>query len=636
MLELEEKLKTIFNLLNLALDLDMKHDSRLKPIDEEVKDLKGVWNALSNVWSSLQEIKEGLWSSVVPRKIRSSLDELVASLKELPTRMRQYEAYEYIQEELKAFIKLNLLVTDLKSESLRDRHWRQIFKLLKLEGRVTMSELTLGHLWDADLKKNEPGLRDVIVIAQGEMALEEYLRQVKEFWSGYNVELVNYQNKCRLIRGWDDLFAKCAENLNSITAMKHSPYYKVFEEDASSWEDRLNRIHMLFDVWIDVQRQWVYLEGIFTGSADIKNLLPTETTRFQNINTEFMSVMKKVYKSPLVLDVLNIPNIQKSLERLAEYLAKIQKALGEYLEKERSSFPRFYFVGDEDLLDIIGNAKDVTRIQKHFKKMFAGVNNIVLSEDAGLITALSSREGEVLPLKRAVSIKENPRINDWLTLLESEMKLTMADCLAEAVQNLTKVYASAEKLVGLEFLDWIEMYPSQLVILSIQIAWTRSVEASLVASVGSPSSGKSASSLEQSLALVEASLKVLADTVLTDLPPIRRKKCEHLITELVHQRDVIRILISSKVTSLDDFAWLYHMRFYFDAAKTDPIHRLAIKMANASFAYGFEYLGVTDKLVQTPLTDRCYLTLTQALNSKLGGSPFGPGKINNNCDFSSQ
>lgn len=57
--------------------------------------------------------------------------------------------------------------------------------------------------------------------------------------------------------------------------------------------------------------------------------------------------MKKVSKSPMVMDVLNIQGVQRALERLADLLGKIQKALGEYLERERTSFPRFYFVGDE-------------------------------------------------------------------------------------------------------------------------------------------------------------------------------------------------------------------------------------------------------------------------------------------------
>jgi len=88
--------------------------------------------------------------------------------------------------------------------------------------------------------------------------------------------------------------------------MKLSPYYKVFEEEAVTWEEKLNRINALFDVWIDVQRRWVYLEGIFSGSADIKALLPVETSRFQSISSEFLGLMKKVSKSPMVIDVLNI------------------------------------------------------------------------------------------------------------------------------------------------------------------------------------------------------------------------------------------------------------------------------------------------------------------------------------------
>lgn len=63
-----------------------------------------------------------------------------------------------------------------------------------------------------------------------------------------------------------------------------------------------------------------------------------------SVSTEYLALMKKVTKSPLVMDVLNITNVQRQLERLADLLSKIQKALGEYLERERASFPRYLLI----------------------------------------------------------------------------------------------------------------------------------------------------------------------------------------------------------------------------------------------------------------------------------------------------
>ncbi|KAH8120470.1 dynein heavy chain protein 1 [Phellopilus nigrolimitatus] len=596
-----------------ALDLELTRHTRLEPVFEELRDLKAVWTALSGIWAQVNELRDIPWASVQPRKLREQLNGMLASTKDMPTRMRQYAAFEYVQETLRALLKSNIIIGELKSEALKDRHWKQLFKVLRMSP-VVLTIMTLGNIYDMDLKRNEMIIKEVIIQAQGEMALEEYIKQVKETWTSYALDLVHYQNKTRLIRGWDELFTKCSENLNSLSAMKLSPYYKVFEEEAASWEDKLNRIHVLFDVWIDVQRQWVYLEGIFSGSADIKHLLPVETSRFQGINTEFLTVMKKVHKSPFVVDVMNIQGIQKSLERLKDLLNKIQKALGEYLERERASFPRFYFVGDEDLLEIIGNSKTIVRIMKHLKKMFAGISTIMLDEEETQISGLASREGEEICFRTPILLKDYPKINDWLSKLEAEMRNNLAYLLCDAVVELQEFYGQGSSFTAEAFIGWIEKYPAQLVSLAIQVAWTELVESCLDAG----------QTPDDPLETVSRGLHLLADVVLTDLNTITRRKCEHLITELVHERDVIRALIQQRVSDSKAFAWLYQMRFYLDRSIENPLERLAIRVASASFPYGWEYLGVPDKLVQTPLTDRCYLTLTQALDSQLGGAPFGP------------
>ncbi|XP_066142886.1 dynein heavy chain, cytoplasmic isoform X6 [Euwallacea fornicatus] len=590
-------------------------EDRMQVVYEELQDLRGVWSELSRIWQQIDETREKPWLSIQPRKLRQQLDTMSSQLKELPARLRQYASYEYVKKTLQTYTKVNMLIVELKSDALKERHWKQLMKQLRVNW--VLSDLTLGQVWDVNLQKNESVVKDVILVAQGEMALEEFLKQVRESWQTYELDLINYQNKCKIIRGWDDLFNKVKEHINSVAAMKLSPYYKVFEEETLTWEEKLNRINALFDVWIDVQRRWVYLEGIFSGSADIKTLLPVETSRFQSISSEFLGLMKKVSKSPMVMDVLNIPGVQRALERLADLLGKIQKALGEYLERERTSFPRFYFVGDEDLLEIIGNSKNIARLQKHFKKMFAGVASIILNEDNTVILGIASREGEEVAFRTPVSTVEHPKINEWLSLVEKEMRVTLASSLTQAVQDIKQFKDGIDPK---SFMEWCDKYQAQIVVLAAQIFWSEEVEAALTKMNGEPQKGP----MEKVLQLVENTLNVLADSVLQEQPQLRRKKLEHLINEFVHKRTVTRKLVSGGVCSNKAFEWLCQMRFYFDPRQTEVLKQLTIHMANARFYYGFEYLGVQDRLVQTPLTDRCYLTMTQALEARLGGSPFGP------------
>lgn len=589
---------------------------------EELQDLKGVWTKLSMIWGQMEQLRSLRWSSVQPRELRKNLDELSNQLKEMPSRLQSYASYDYVKSLIKGYLKVNVLIHELKSDALRERHWKQLMKMLNVHWVV--QDLTLGKVWDIDLQRNENVIKDVILVAQGELALENFLRLVESSWQEYELDLVLYQNKCVLITKWDDLFNKLKEHINSLAAMKLSPYYKQFKDDATKWEEKLNKISSLFDIWIDVQRRWVYLEGIFSGSSDIQTLMPKETARFKTISSEnqsgFLKLMRQVSDKRRVIDVLDIPDVQRNLEWLADQLSATQRALGEYLERERSSFPRFYFVGDEDLLEIIGNSNNISRLQKHFKKMFSGVASIILNADSTLIEGVCSREGEELIFVEPVSVKENPKINVWLQLTEKEIRNTLACLLAKAVVDMAKFKTG--NFIPDDYLKWLDTYQAQIAVLAAQIAWSESVEFALNSISKDTSLGMKP--LEECLRSCENTLQILADCVLQDQPPLRRKKLEHLITEFVHKRDVTRSLIHHKIDSPKSFAWLRLMRFYFDPRQQDVLKQLIVHMANAKFYYGFEYLGVQDKLVQTPLTDRCYLTMTQALEARLGGSPFGP------------
>merc|ERR1719440_2515431 len=192
-----------------------------------------------------------------------------------------------------------------------------------------------------------------------------------------------------------------------------SPYYKSFEEEGNTWDSRLTGIRNVFDTWMDVQRRWVYLEGIFYSSADIQQLLPQEYSRFKTIDTEFIGIMKKVAAKPKILEVANIEGVQKSLDRISDMLVTVQKALGDYLERQRSQFARFYFVGDEDLLEMIGNSTDVASVMRHMAKMFAGIAGL---EGSGEVGALVSKEGEKVVFEKPIST--NDTIIGWLSKVE--------------------------------------------------------------------------------------------------------------------------------------------------------------------------------------------------------------------------
>ena len=302
--------------------MELGNPKRLDDLEDDLGGLKSVWGELNKVWTStIEQVNDTPFSAYVHKKVKEQLDNASERMAEFPNRLRQYEVFEQYKKIITNYKKVNGTLGELKSEAMKPRHWKELLKRLRI--KVSFNELTLNHLWIADLIKNDKDVKEVLNQARGELILEEFLRNIKETWAKYELELIKYQTKCKLIRGWDELFQQIDEHINNLQSMKMSPYYKVFEEEILPWDDKLQKIRIIFDNWIDVQRRYVYLEGIFFGSADIKTMLPAEFQKFKNIDSEFTGLMKKVASKPIVLEVLSIQGLQKNLERFADMLSKI-------------------------------------------------------------------------------------------------------------------------------------------------------------------------------------------------------------------------------------------------------------------------------------------------------------------------
>lgn len=85
-----------------------------------------------------------------------------------------------------------------------------------------------------------------------------------------------------------------------------------------------------------------------------------------------------------------------------------------------------------------------------------------------------------------------------------------------------------------------------------------------------------------------------------ELPNHKLMTIEALLTIQVHSRDILSDLIENRVSSVENYEWTRHLRYEWE----DHTNQCTVMQSDAQFAYGFEYLGCSPRLVMTPLTDR--------------------------------
>lgn len=211
-----------------------------------------------------------------------------------------------------------------------------------------------------------------------------------------------------------------------------------------------------------------------------------------------------------------------------------------------------------------------------------------------------SGEGERIDFVKTTYPTGN--VEEWMSEIENMMRHSVRMSLDGGLTAYPNIPRT----------EWVLQWPGQVVIAGCQTFWTAEVADAL--------ERPDDNGLESLYPYLLTQLDGLRTTVRGDLTRIGRMTLSALIVIEVHARDVVDNMIQQHVCTVNDFEWISQLRYYW----MEKEQELKLRAVNAQFPYGYEYLGNTTRLVITPLTDRCYLTLTGALHLNFGGAPSGP------------
>nr|XP_022908003.1 dynein heavy chain 1, axonemal-like [Onthophagus taurus] len=498
-----------------------------------------------------------------------------------------------IRDEIEEFKPNVPLIQALRNPGMRERHWEQVAEQTGIQITLTSTTtykdcLNLGILPFADV------LVKASDEASKEYGIEQVLEKMLGDWEGAYLELTAYKNTgTYIVKVAEEIQQMLDDQIVMTQQLSFSPFKGAFEQRIDEWEQDLRTMADVFEEWMDVQRQWMYLEPIFS-SEDIKEQLPNESKKYGSMERSWKRIMRNAYECPKIIEYCPDRKLLESLRDANHMLEIVQKGLADYLEYKRMTFPRLFFLSDDELLEILSQARNPLAVQPHLKKCFENVAMLTFLDDLQ-ITQMFSAEEECVDLRPPFYPKGN--VENWLVVLEETMISTLRTTFGESYIDLYKKPRQA----------WVLRWPGQIVIACSQTYWTAEVE-----------NGINKHALPGFFKVMLDNLDALRSLVKGTLTFVQREIVCALIVIEVHSRDVTQTLVDNKIMSVNDFDWISQLRYYWIEGE------VKVRAVNAEFPYGYEYLGNSGRLVITPLTDRCYLTLTGALHLKFGGAPAGP------------
>ncbi|CDJ52736.1 hypothetical protein EBH_0004790 [Eimeria brunetti] len=510
------------------------------------------------------------------------------------------------KKEVEGWLSRLPLILDLGNPALKQRHWETIFDELKIPG--TEESTCLRQLDQMDIFSKRDFINEISTLASVQQSLGQTMDKITEVWETRELLVKPFDEdpNAFILGDISELLSVVEDHQISVQRMLHNPYVGVLKEKVEFWAGKLDVAQQVLEELAQLQRQWIGLQSIF-GNVEALEQLPDDAEAFERVDGFWRAYLRRIRSEQSnVIAVVEEEGLYELLADKNGILAAVQRKLEDYLDLKRMAFPRFYFLSREELIKIVSKAKQPNALQHSFQKCFDGIRAVAVTSNGTTIEGLFSGDGNKLDLDSPVSALAP--VEQWFTALESAMVASLKRRLKVALQ----VRAGGGQAVK----DWLHEHPPQCVMTAAMIHWCSNTEHALqVIQLEGNSDAfedclKETNNDIQQLALLNAQTQDSSSQTLA----------QSLLVLMVHARDILNSLHQSKDISPSCFEWTKQLRYYWHSEDEE----CDIEQLQAKFRYRHEYLGCAARLVITPLTDKCYMTVTSALHLGYGGAPSGP------------
>ncbi|EZA57210.1 Dynein heavy chain 10, axonemal [Ooceraea biroi] len=554
----------------ILFDLPSTDYSVFLNIKKEYEGMEMLYDLYKQQRSAREVWAQTLWVNLNPQQLIDGMEHYIREFRRMPKAVRSMNVGQALDANMKDFKNSIPLFVELKNEAMRERHWQQLMHRTGQYFDMDPDRFTLENMFAMELGKYQDIAQDIVMKAVKELAIERGVKELAEVWKSMEFNMVKHykgaEDRGFILGPLDELNSVLEDNMLTVHSMAASQFIGPFLNVVQKWERTMHTISEVLEVWVDLQRKWLYLEGIFVV-GDIRLQLPDETKRFDDIDKTFRKIMTDTSKRLNVLECCMIRGRKEEFELMIATLEKCQKALTEYLRNKRVIFPRFNFISDDELLSILGSS-DPAVIQEHVGKI-----NPVTTES---------------------------NIEIWMGVALEEMKRSDRYLTKKAVYNYGKVRRPRT--------EWLLEFQGMMVITANQIWWTAETENVF---------NKISQGDKRAMKKLDEVVILMGKGTLTNND---RKKIDMVLTIDVHIRDIVESFVRDNIMDPTEFEWECQLRFYW----VHDLDNVWMNQCTGAFEYGYEYMGLNGRLVITPLTDRIFLTITQALSMHLGGAPAGP------------